>query len=414
VSSSRHPPRWKQTGLKRELWCYAISAKRYCLYRPTRSGRPEVVAAFDADSAGNDGPSETAELLADWSEHGLGLYLDPTARDPDHPHRDEEGRRLWVAQAWRWIVGQAEGKRSRLPSWASTYALTRFTVSSPGLERWFSGYNRERPQAERIRPGSFGLIAHPLGLGRSDVPRPAAPYERDPARWPDLSWFDRQTGRPVRVLTMAAADDPEARAGARPRPRRRGDVAIRTIGEIIGQYPRRPEHKSLAPSGGPAGAETLGLLRRRPVRCAPVETDLIGKEGNKLEERLSGEVLEQADFQTSYGRRVDPWEQLVLPVLKQIGARKFAELTGFKIRSIYDVLNRGVRPHPRRRAVYEERAIAHARKALEVLGEKVPASGMAILQRYLQEQRRSFSLMERCRSRNHRVAGHAPPPSPVT
>lgn len=102
-------------------------------------------------------------------------------------------------------------------------------------------------------------------------------------------------------------------------------------------------------------------------------------------------MLEQADYQTSYGRRVDPWTDLYLPVLREIGARALAEQTGFKVRSIYDVLNRGVQPHLRRRAVYEERAISHAREALKALGEKVPTSAAAILRRYLDRPREAAS-----------------------
>jgi hypothetical protein len=62
-------------------------------------------------------------------------------------------------------------------------------------------------------------------------------------------------------------------------------------------------------------------------------------------------VLEQAEYQTSYGCRVDRWSDLVLPILRQIGARALAEQTGFKVRSIYNVLNKAARPHPKRRAV---------------------------------------------------------------
>jgi hypothetical protein len=261
-----------------------------------------------------------------------------------------------------------------------TYALTRFTVSSPALERWFAGYNRGRPRTDQIRPGSFGLIAHPLGLGRSDEPHPAAPYEGDPRGWPDLDWYDRRNGRPVRVLAITSGDDSEARVHALAR----GDVAIKTIGDILGQYPRRPEHKSLAPDSSPAGAATVGRLERRPVFSRPVMTELIGKEGNKLEERLSGEVLEQAEYQTGYGRRVDPWTELYLPVLREIGARRLAEETGFKVRSIYDVLNRGVRPHAGRRTAYEDAAVAHACEQLTGWGEEAPESALAVLRRFLE------------------------------
>jgi hypothetical protein len=99
-------------------------------------------------------------------------------------------------------------------------------------------------------------------------------------------------------------------------------------------------------------------------------------------------VLEPGDYQTTYGSRVDPWSDLVLPVLREIGARALAEQTGFKIRSIYDVLNRGVRPHQRRRVVYEERAIERACSGLEALGEAIPAGATASLRRYLQERGR--------------------------
>ena len=51
-------------------------------------------------------------------------------------------------------------------------------------------------------------------------------------------------------------------------------------------------------------------------------------------------MLQQAEYQTTYDRRVDPWTDLVLSILRQLGARALAEQTGFKIRSIYDVLKR--------------------------------------------------------------------------
>jgi hypothetical protein len=57
------------------------------------------------------------------------------------------------------------------------------------------------------------------------------------------------------------------------------------MGRVLGRYIRRPEHKSLAPDGGPAGPDTVGLPRRRPVHGHPDSTMLIGKEGNQLVEQ---------------------------------------------------------------------------------------------------------------------------------
>jgi hypothetical protein len=57
------------------------------------------------------------------------------------------------------------------------------------------------------------------------------------------------------------------------------------MGRVLGRYIRRPEHTSLAPDGGPAGPDTVGLPRRRPVHGHPDSTMLIGKEGNQLVEQ---------------------------------------------------------------------------------------------------------------------------------
>jgi hypothetical protein len=251
---------------------------------------------------------------------------------------------------------------------------------------------------ERIRPGSFGLIAHPFDRDQADDsrpqkndPRPAAPYEKNPERWPQLPWYDRRTSKPVRVITITAEDDPETRSHQLSR----GDVLIRTLGGVLGQYRRRAEHKSLAPDGTPAGEETTGLLQRRPVRSAPEQTELTGKESNKLEERLTGEALDSAECETSYGRRGDRWTRLVLPVLNDIGAPAIVRETGFKIRAIYNALNGGARPRSGRRSTYEDLAIAHATGQLATWNVKPPNVADAILARYLEERERRATV-RRC------------------
>jgi hypothetical protein len=73
--------------------CYVISAKRYALFRKDGSG-VELLDVVDTheEAVGADERSTAAdERMQDWSEHGLGLYLDPGT--PDDPRRDEKGRR---------------------------------------------------------------------------------------------------------------------------------------------------------------------------------------------------------------------------------------------------------------------------------------------------------------------------------
>src|SRR5262249_37636532 len=46
------------------LWCYSISAKRYCLYRRGARNKVAIVAAFDAgDNLDDEGSQTTTELL---------------------------------------------------------------------------------------------------------------------------------------------------------------------------------------------------------------------------------------------------------------------------------------------------------------------------------------------------------------
>ena len=66
-----------------------------------------LVAAVDSDDGDPEHSTEIEQALADWSEHGLGIYLDPTATDSDKPIRDEKGRRLWVAEGWQSILNNA-------------------------------------------------------------------------------------------------------------------------------------------------------------------------------------------------------------------------------------------------------------------------------------------------------------------
>jgi hypothetical protein len=103
---------WKveHDSLDEQLWCYAISAKRYCLYRRRPDGGIDLIAATgDAEHDGDDPPAET-NGLTDWSEHGLGLYLDPTAEDPEQSERDHEERRIWMRDAWGWILRSSDGQ----------------------------------------------------------------------------------------------------------------------------------------------------------------------------------------------------------------------------------------------------------------------------------------------------------------
>jgi hypothetical protein len=369
------PSLWKveDNSLTRELCCYVISAKRYILYR-AKGKDVELMSVID-DEADTEDDRLLADDLVDWSEHGLGLYLDPTGDIAKGGLRDAQGRRIWIREAWTWVLRRALGGEPELPAWANLPAVTRFTVSNPTVAAWFAGRDAELPFALRMRPGSFGLIAHPDPfLATAAQPLPAAPFETDPHRWLDLHWYDRRTGKPIHVTTTDPGSNPERLASELAR----GDVRVRTLGDVLQDYARRPEHKSLAPDGSHVTGATVGKLRPRPVESHPALTILTGKEGNKLLERLSGEVTDPAEYRSDFGLREDPWGSLVVPVLRAMGAAAAATAAGCSRRAV----ERAIReqgttvPHARTRARLVEVA---ARWARTELGAAAPAGDLACL-----------------------------------
>ena len=380
---------WKveHDSLDRQLYCYTISAKRYALYRTRRDGTPDLIATGDSDDDPTNDPSSELDPLTDWSEHGLGLYLDPTASNPDRPSRDEKGRRIWTRETWEWILANALGSPREQPAWAERYAVTRFTISSPALANWFKGYNSSRTREQQVRPGSFGLIAHPNATFPTDQ-KPAAPYESDPEQWSNLDWYDRSTGKPITMTTAQARHDPERFAHALTT----GAAVTDTLAGVLGRYTRRPEHKSLAPDGQPATARTKGLLLRRPIKAHPSHTLLTGKEGNKIIERLTGQVPDVGDYRNDYGTRADRWS-LIIPVLKDIGARAIIA-QGIPRSTVYNTL-RGARPRDRENT-YFKIACAHAVSSLERWDQRPPAEPSTQLTAYLRERDQRGENTRRC------------------
>jgi len=372
-------PLWKaeHDSLEHPLTCYAISAKRYLLFRGA-----ELVAAVDNldDTGDQEEPPAGEPELTDWSEHGLGMYLAPEVDGRGRPLRDTSGRRIWLRTAWQWVLDDARGRSPSAPPWADSPALTRFTISSPTLSHWFSGRDRSLAWADRMHPGGFGMLAHPA---EDDGARrmPAASFEPRPTRWAGLDWYDRHSGRAIDVTTADPTEEPERFATSLAS----GALRIRTLGEALARYRGRPEHKSLAPDGSPADAGVRGLMRRRPVHSIPAQTLLTGKEGNKLVERELGLEDDPRSYRTDYGLRQDPWERLVVPVLRRMGVaalldRGLGSASALR-RAIFD----GARPLAGRELLLVQAAVGFARESLLRLGFAPSSDPHRTLASYLEK-----------------------------
>lgn len=100
------------TGERRQLWCYAISAKRYARFSLDADGVPQIP---------DDG----------YSEHGLGHLLNPG--DPGDEDRE------WIRTIWQGLICEDLGLPFIWPDWLDRPAMSRITASSPQVLRPLAG-----------------------------------------------------------------------------------------------------------------------------------------------------------------------------------------------------------------------------------------------------------------------------------
>jgi hypothetical protein len=157
-----------KTRKQRQLYCLAISAKRYALFLKNEDGAPVLLRK----GVNNDSDR--------WSEHGLGHLLNPT--DPDSEDRE------WIAAVWLGIIRRALGSRTPKLTFADLPAVGRVTVSSPAVMRPLTALNDGKHYTSQIKPFNFLLTCHVKKLGHPAGAKPErfhliGPYKSDPRQW---------------------------------------------------------------------------------------------------------------------------------------------------------------------------------------------------------------------------------------
>jgi hypothetical protein len=275
-----------KSGRQREIWAFAISAKRYALFRPSSAG-PTVEVA---------------------KEHGLGHLYSPVEDDGDggEIERDKERGRPWIRAVWEALIHHASSGRWKLPRWVDRPALTQMSVTRWEFLKAFQAINSGRAYPDQIKPMNFGWSVqvaqngHPVGVDPTQF-HLLAPFERDPQKWLMLPWYDKYTGKEYRIGIGLAVPPSMAR--------------VRTVRDVIEEYATHPEPKSLGPDGRPCDRQTVGLLGRRPVEIA--ELVYIGKEANRLEEAEGGMVTDVDEVLDVHHQPTDTsWWRIVVPVLR--------------------------------------------------------------------------------------------------
>ena len=238
----------KPSKPQRQLWGYAISAKRYALY---------IQNGIDIS-------------IVKASGHGLGYLYPPTdgLSDADTP--------TWIWEAWDWLLRKEFGFTSNEPEWLDYPALMRMTVTSPNVLRG------HRP--EWLAPFNFfffplvsELGGYPAECDRSNF-RFIVPFTKDRTKWDNLMGINLHDG-----LSYAMEMAPSVK---------QDKILPESLRIMLRLYPCRPESKSLAPDGSPCIAETQGLLKRASIVAGEIVP--VGKETDRRWEE--GEDIEMLDF----------------------------------------------------------------------------------------------------------------------
>jgi hypothetical protein len=237
----------EKDSLRRRIFGYAISAKRYCLF--TRESRRVSI--------------ETA------SSHGLGhLYM------PNSGFDERAGAPNWAVEAWRYIVSGVLRLPRRKPLWFKLPGMMRIAITTPQVFKMLQARQSQLPYRNRVKPFNFILSPQIARLGLSGFPVDAdpdhftlvAPFTSVPSRWFNLSWVNVHDGKPY---TLAPIEQ-----------KRPCDASPALLEDLVAMHEVHPESKSLAPDGTPCNWHTSGLLKRTPV-TAHGRPRFIGKETDR-------------------------------------------------------------------------------------------------------------------------------------
>jgi hypothetical protein len=282
-----------------------------------------------------------------------GRYLSPTGSE----ERGSSGARLWVEEAWRYLIDPGRHPR---PAWWSTPAIRGVATRSPeALARYGTALGiaafSTLCQAE-LAPGHHWALSGPV-----------CAYSTDPAAW--RHWRDPKTARPTEPINEEELA--QGKAGDGP--------VIATLGGVLDRWFAATDPRYEPCSIPAAGCLPVGLLRARPIKSLPALAELLGKESTVWGEAFAGDIEpDDPDWLSSFGAVADPWTDTVIPALKRLDPEEVARHAKRHERSIRYLLTGRTDPHPetRRRLIelaYSVSLGSLGRKSPIRLGSKAPS-----------------------------------------
>jgi len=333
-----------QHGGDPQLYMFVLGSKRYAMF-----------------NLGGDG----AVIVRKFSEHGLGMRLDPTdTAAPVMLADDEAGTlegiaergsgRAWIREWWHYLIERhALGRKVAEPDWFGLPALCKLQITRPDLAQQLS-----------LRPFNFCMVAQvapfpgvPLPNGESL--RLLAPFDSDSSRWTQINWTDADTRQRFKIATGDLGECPPL-----------GVVRVKSYRDIAVEFVAKPESKFETPDGSPCPRRYRGLLDRRTV--VPGDEIDQGKEGTRLEDIEAG-LLTADDAMNRYAnpamRNVtfDRWVRpfvCAFPVEPAVSETGLSEATIKRVRA-------GENPTSAHRAILLQWAVEKAAKVLRAHGQPI-------------------------------------------
>ena len=284
----------------RQVFGYAVAAKRYALYTKTQNNISILKA----------------------SGHGLGYLFAPKknqASDNGESEADDEAP-VWVIEAWDWLIRRELGLKGKTPTWLGLPAMMRMAMTSPNVMRhnrpdWLAPFNFF------LFPLISDLGGYPRGLDRSSF-NFIVPFESDRRKWRSLEGINLWDENIYRIAML-----PDGKSTT---------VVPESFRIILRQYLQHPEVKSLAPGGSACVGSTAGLLGRTSIVAG--EIVYVGKETDRHWEQ--GEDPSMADFKLKEYRRSNMGvaEPVDRERWKQMGIRQIIRRSGLSQKAVYAII----------------------------------------------------------------------------
>lgn len=237
----------------RQLFGYAISAKRYALYLRT----------------GNKIQIQKA------SGHGLGYLFAPAQRA--ETEEDTEVPQ-WVMDAWDFLLRKELHLPAKEPAWLDLPAMMRMVVTTPNV------FQQKRP--EWLGPFNFFLFpllsanfgGYPSGFDKSSFVFITS-YESNRKKWSSLRGVNLVDGQPYQISMRPSFHQDK--------------VLPESFRIVLRQYLDKEEVKSLDPDGGPCRPNTRGLLQRSHIDARQITP--VGKETDRRWEQGEDPAMLDSD-----------------------------------------------------------------------------------------------------------------------